>query len=184
MHAREEPLHEEDELVLAFDDESMARAGHDVHLYEREPKAGGLLRYGIPDFKMEKEHIDFRVTQMEAEGVTFHYGANIGVTLGLGILPTWQGTFSLSGGNGASLNFTVPGSIQSDGGLSGNPSSYSLNAFGSSYDGSSLTRQDVSGKLVGPGSGAAPISGAIVEFHFEHGGAGPKISGAGGADLH
>lgn len=60
--------------------QQLARAGHDVHVYEREPKAGGLLRYGIPDFKMEKHHIDRRVTQMEAEGVTFHYGVNVGVT--------------------------------------------------------------------------------------------------------
>ncbi|RAI31364.1 glutamate synthase, partial [Rhodoplanes roseus] len=57
-----------------------ARVGHDVHVYEREPKAGGLCRYGIPDFKMEKYHIDRRVTQMEGEGVIFHYGVNIGVT--------------------------------------------------------------------------------------------------------
>ena len=42
-------------------------------------KAGGLLRYGIPDFKMEKHHVDRRVEQMEAEGVTFHYGAHVGV---------------------------------------------------------------------------------------------------------
>ncbi|SER43088.1 glutamate synthase (NADH) small subunit [Faunimonas pinastri] len=60
--------------------QQLARAGHDVHVYEREPKAGGLLRYGIPDFKMEKHHILRRVTQMEAEGVTFHYGVNVGVT--------------------------------------------------------------------------------------------------------
>ena len=59
--------------------QQLARAGHDVHVYEREPKAGGLLRYGIPDFKMEKEHIDFRVGQMEEEGVSFHYGVNVGV---------------------------------------------------------------------------------------------------------
>ena len=59
--------------------QQLARAGHDVHVYEREPKAGGLMRYGIPDFKMEKAHIDFRVKQMEAEGVTFHYGVNVGV---------------------------------------------------------------------------------------------------------
>ncbi len=51
-----------------------------MHVFEREPKAGGLLRYGIPDFKMEKHHIDRRVAQMEAEGVTFHYGVNVGVT--------------------------------------------------------------------------------------------------------
>lgn len=61
--------------------QQLARAGHDVHVYEREPKAGGLLRYGIPDFKMEKYHINRRVAQMEAEGVTFHYGANIGVNV-------------------------------------------------------------------------------------------------------
>ncbi len=60
--------------------QQLARAGHDVHLYERHQRAGGLLRYGIPDFKMEKSHVDRRVAQMEAEGVTFHYGADIGVT--------------------------------------------------------------------------------------------------------
>ncbi|WP_020177477.1 glutamate synthase subunit beta [Methylopila sp. M107] len=59
--------------------QQLARVGHDVHVYEREPKAGGLLRYGIPDFKMEKKHIDLRIAQMEAEGVTFHYGVNVGV---------------------------------------------------------------------------------------------------------
>ncbi|MEL7526082.1 MAG: glutamate synthase subunit beta, partial [Pseudomonadota bacterium] len=59
--------------------QQLARAGHTVHIYEREPKAGGLLRYGIPDFKMEKHYIDRRVEQMEGEGVTFHYGVNVGV---------------------------------------------------------------------------------------------------------
>src|SRR5476651_1004823 len=60
--------------------QQLARAGHDVHLYEKYAKAGGLLRYGIPDFKMEKHVIDRRVTQMEAEGVTFHYGSHVGGT--------------------------------------------------------------------------------------------------------
>ena len=60
--------------------QQLARVGHDVHVFEREPKPGGLLRYGIPDFKMEKHHIDRRVRQMEAEGVIFHYGVNVGVT--------------------------------------------------------------------------------------------------------
>jgi glutamate synthase (NADPH) small chain len=58
--------------------QQLARAGHDVHVFEKFAKAGGLLRYGIPDFKMEKGVIDRRVTQMEAEGVTFHYGAHVG----------------------------------------------------------------------------------------------------------
>ena len=58
--------------------QQLARAGHDVHVYEKFKKAGGLLRYGIPDFKMEKHVIDRRVAQMEAEGVTFHYGVHVG----------------------------------------------------------------------------------------------------------
>ena len=58
--------------------QQLARAGHDVHLYEKNAKAGGLMRYGIPDFKMEKRHIDRRVAQMEAEGVTFHYSVHVG----------------------------------------------------------------------------------------------------------
>ena len=59
--------------------QQLGRVGHDVHVYERESRAGGLLRYGIPDFKMEKHYIDVRVQQMEGEGVTFHYGQNIGI---------------------------------------------------------------------------------------------------------
>ena len=59
--------------------QQLARAGHDVHLFEKNAKAGGLMRYGIPDFKMEKTLIDRRVVQMEAEGVTFVYGAHVGV---------------------------------------------------------------------------------------------------------
>ena len=60
--------------------QQLARAGHRVHVFEKNARAGGLLRYGIPDFKMEKHLIDRRVQQMEAEGVTFHYGTHIGVT--------------------------------------------------------------------------------------------------------
>lgn len=61
--------------------QQLARVGHEVHVYERQGRAGGLLRYGIPDFKMEKSHVDRRVTQMEAEGVVFHYGVNVGVDI-------------------------------------------------------------------------------------------------------
>jgi glutamate synthase (NADPH) small chain len=60
--------------------QQLARAGHNVHVFEKARRAGGLLRYGIPDFKMEKHHIERRVAQMEAEGVTFHYDTHIGVT--------------------------------------------------------------------------------------------------------
>jgi glutamate synthase (NADPH/NADH) small chain len=58
--------------------QQLARAGHDVHVFEKFAKAGGLLRYGIPDFKMEKTVIDRRVSQMAAEGVTFRYGVHVG----------------------------------------------------------------------------------------------------------
>jgi glutamate synthase (NADPH) small chain len=61
--------------------QQLARVGHEVHVYERQGRAGGLLRYGIPDFKMEKSHVDRRVAQMEAEGVVFHYGVNVGVDI-------------------------------------------------------------------------------------------------------
>jgi len=56
--------------------QQLARAGHDVVVYERDDRIGGLLRYGIPDFKMEKGILDRRVTQMEAEGVVFETGAS------------------------------------------------------------------------------------------------------------
>ena len=58
--------------------QQLARAGHDVTLFEKNDRVGGLLRYGIPDFKMEKTHIDRRVKQMEAEGVTFRTGVFVG----------------------------------------------------------------------------------------------------------
>jgi len=58
--------------------QQLARVGHDVTLFEKNDRVGGLLRYGIPDFKMEKSHIDRRVAQMQAEGVTFRTGVMIG----------------------------------------------------------------------------------------------------------
>ena len=61
--------------------QQLARAGHDVTVFERADRIGGLLRYGIPDFKMEKHHIDRRLEQMEAEGVVFKPGVNVGVDI-------------------------------------------------------------------------------------------------------
>jgi glutamate synthase (NADPH/NADH) small chain len=58
--------------------QQLARAGHDVTVFEKNSRIGGLLRYGIPDFKMEKSHIDRRVEQMQAEGVTFRTGVLVG----------------------------------------------------------------------------------------------------------
>ncbi|MEY4102076.1 MAG: hypothetical protein RIR88_210 [Actinomycetota bacterium] len=61
--------------------QQLTRAGHTVAVYERDEKIGGLLRYGIPDFKMEKHHIDRRLEQMEAEGTRFRPGVNIGTDI-------------------------------------------------------------------------------------------------------
>ena len=61
--------------------QQLTRAGHTVAVYERDDRIGGLLRYGIPDFKMEKHHIDRRVAQMEAEGTRFRTSVNVGVDI-------------------------------------------------------------------------------------------------------
>jgi len=61
--------------------QQLARAGHSVTVFERADRVGGLLRYGIPDFKMEKRHVDRRILQMEAEGVVFAPGTHIGVDI-------------------------------------------------------------------------------------------------------
>jgi glutamate synthase (NADPH/NADH) small chain len=61
--------------------QQLARAGHDVTVFERDDRIGGLLRYGIPDFKMEKGIIDARLDQMRAEGVTFRAGVSVGLEL-------------------------------------------------------------------------------------------------------
>jgi glutamate synthase (NADPH/NADH) small chain len=66
--------------------QQLARAGHDVVLFEKNDRIGGLLRYGIPDFKMEKHHIDRRLEQMAAEGVQFRPGVLVGTgPLGQGV---------------------------------------------------------------------------------------------------
>ncbi|MDQ6639041.1 MAG: glutamate synthase subunit beta [Pseudomonadota bacterium] len=70
--------------------QQLARAGHSVTVFERNDAVGGLLRYGIPDFKMEKSHIDRRITQMEAEGVVFRTGVRVG-GLGAGeVVTDWS----------------------------------------------------------------------------------------------
>jgi glutamate synthase (NADPH/NADH) small chain len=62
--------------------QQLARAGHEVTVFEKNDRVGGLLRYGIPDFKMEKSHIDRRAEQMQAEGVTFRTGVRVGKPVG------------------------------------------------------------------------------------------------------
>jgi glutamate synthase (NADPH) small chain len=66
--------------------QQLARAGHAVTVYERDDALGGLLRYGIPDFKLEKERIDTRLVQLADEGVVFEVGVNVGTTVSVGDL--------------------------------------------------------------------------------------------------
>ncbi|MEU3308678.1 glutamate synthase subunit beta [Nocardiopsis sp. NPDC055551] len=78
--------------------QQLTRAGHDVTVYERADRIGGLLRYGIPEFKMEKRHIDRRIAQMTAEGTTFRTGVNIGVDLTVERLKSDNDAVVLTGG--------------------------------------------------------------------------------------
>jgi glutamate synthase (NADPH/NADH) small chain len=89
--------------------QQLARAGHHVHVFEKYAKAGGLMRYGIPDFKMEKHLIDRRVAQMQAEGVTFHYGAHVGVTLPVEDLLKGYDALVLAGGAEKPRDLPIPG---------------------------------------------------------------------------
>ncbi len=89
--------------------QQLARAGHEVHVYERWAKAGGLLRYGIPDFKMEKIHVERRVEQMTAEGVAFHYGADVGVNVPVQKLLKEHDAVVLSGGAEKPRDLPIPG---------------------------------------------------------------------------
>jgi glutamate synthase (NADPH/NADH) small chain len=89
--------------------QQLARAGHDVHVYEKRAKPGGLMRYGIPDFKMEKHHVDRRVAQMEAEGVRFHCGIHVGVDLQATDLFARHDAVVLAGGSEQGRDLAIPG---------------------------------------------------------------------------
>ena len=89
--------------------QQLARAGHDVTLFERADRIGGLLRYGIPDFKMEKHRIDRRLAQMEAEGVTFRPGTNVGTDVSAADLRRLFDATVLAGGSTTPRDLAVPG---------------------------------------------------------------------------
>lgn len=89
--------------------QQLARAGHEVHLYEKNAKAGGLLRYGIPDFKLDKSLIDRRVEQMEAEGVTFHMGVNVGQDRAIADLQDEYDAVLMTGGSEHPRDLPIPG---------------------------------------------------------------------------
>jgi glutamate synthase (NADPH/NADH) small chain len=88
--------------------QQLTRAGHDVVVFERADRIGGLLRYGIPEFKMEKRHLDRRLDQMRAEGTEFRAGVNVGVDLPVSELLGFDATV-LAGGATASRDLPIPG---------------------------------------------------------------------------
>ena len=89
--------------------QQLARAGHRVTVYEKNAKIGGLLRYGIPDFKMEKSVIDRRMSQMQAEGVEFRVNNNIGVDIPVERLADEYDALVLAGGCEQPRDLPVPG---------------------------------------------------------------------------
>ena len=89
--------------------QQLARVGHDVTLFEKNDRIGGLLRYGIPDFKLEKTHIDRRIAQMEAEGVVFRTSVNVGVDVKPAELTRDFDAVVLSGGAENPRPLPVPG---------------------------------------------------------------------------
>ena len=89
--------------------QQLARAGHDVTLFEKSDRLGGLLRYGIPDFKMEKHHIDRRLEQMAAEGVTFRTSVHVGVDVAAAELLENFDAVALTGGSEKPRDLPVPG---------------------------------------------------------------------------
>ncbi len=89
--------------------QQLARAGHAVTVFERADRIGGLLRYGIPDFKMEKRHLDRRLAQMEAEGVVFKPGTNIGIDVGAQELLDRFDAVCLCGGSTQARDLPIEG---------------------------------------------------------------------------
>jgi glutamate synthase (NADPH/NADH) small chain len=89
--------------------QQLARAGHDVTLFEKADRIGGLLRYGIPDFKMEKHHIDRRMEQMAAEGVIFRPGVHVGIDVTVDALREEYDAVALTGGAELPRDLDLPG---------------------------------------------------------------------------
>jgi len=89
--------------------QQLTRAGHDVTVFERADRIGGLLRYGIPEFKMEKRHIDRRLAQMAAEGTRFRPGVNVGVDITAEQLRDQFDAVVLAGGATAWRDLPIPG---------------------------------------------------------------------------
>ena len=89
--------------------QQLARAGHETIVFEKDARPGGILRYGIPDFKLEKGVLDRRLEQMQAEGVTFETGVNIGADVSLRYLRRKFDAIGITAGARVPRDLTIPG---------------------------------------------------------------------------
>ena len=89
--------------------QQLTRAGHEVTVFERADRIGGLLRYGIPEFKMEKRHLDRRIAQMEAEGTVFRAGVDVGTDVTAADLQRDFDAIVLAGGATQARDLPIPG---------------------------------------------------------------------------
>jgi glutamate synthase (NADPH/NADH) small chain len=89
--------------------DQLNKAGHTVTVYERDDRIGGLLRYGIPDFKLEKKIIDRRIDLMQEEGVFFVTNANVGVDVSVDVMKEENDAIVMTGGSTAPRDLPIPG---------------------------------------------------------------------------
>ena len=126
--------------------QQLTRAGHAVTVFERADRPGGLLRYGIPEFKLEKRHLDRRLVQMLAEGTVFRCGINVGADV---TVPALRGDFDaivLAGGATVPRGLPVPGS--------------SLDGIHQAMDYLPLANRVVADRLAGGGTAREPAISA------------------------
>ena len=153
--------------------QQLSRAGHTVAVYERADRIGGLLRYGIPEFKMEKRHLDRRIDQMRAEGTMFEVNTEVGVDVSASDIRRDFDVVLLAGGATDARGLPVPGS-----GLRGvhQAMDYLPLANRVQQGDSSVSSIDASGKrvvIIGGGDtgadclGTAHRQGAISVHQFE-----------------
>lgn len=136
----------------------------------------GATRYNLTGDGSAAAVIEYAGTKNRVTGT-----CNLNVQVGNSITPCWDGSFAMDNTAGDSLNFGAAGNIQTDGGLTGNQTSYQMKVKDRTFYRHEITAESISGNLVGP-SGAVRPTGAIGAYHFEHG-ATATVDGGFGADL-
>lgn len=133
-------------------------------------------------YNLSGEGVAAAVVAHGGENILIEGSSQLYVQVGLSVAPNWNGSFQMSNNQDDSLYFTAAGAIQTGGQLTGNQTSYGLFVRGDSFSGATLTDESISGRLVGPGSGSAPFTGAVGNFTFTHGND-ASVQGGFGADF-